>query len=53
MRAIGNFDALVSAAGLAKFGALAELSDEDYSLGLDHKLMGQVNLVRMGSRLCQ
>ncbi len=45
---IGNFDALVSAAGLAKFGVLAELKDEDFSLGLNHKLMGQVNLVRMG-----
>ena len=45
---IGNFDALVSAAGPAKFGALTELKDEDFSLGLNHKLMGQVNLVRMG-----
>lgn len=45
---VGNFDALVSAAGLAKFGALAELTDEDFSLGLNHKLMGQVNLVRLG-----
>ena len=45
---VGNFDAVVSAAGLAKFGALAELKDEDYSLGLNNKLMGQVNLVRMG-----
>ena len=45
---VGNFDALISAAGLAKFGALAELTDEDYSLGLNHKLMGQINLVRLG-----
>jgi len=45
---VGKFDALVSAAGMAKFGALAELKDEDYSLGLNHKLMGQVNLVRLG-----
>ncbi len=45
---VGNFDALVSAAGMAKFGALAELTDEDYSLGLNHKLMGQINLVRLG-----
>lgn len=45
---IGNFDALVCAAGLAKFGALAELTGEDYCLGLNHKLMGQVNLVRLG-----
>ena len=45
---VGSFDALVSAAGLAKFGAMAELADEDYSLGLNHKLMGQINLVRLG-----
>jgi NAD(P)-dependent dehydrogenase (short-subunit alcohol dehydrogenase family) len=45
---VGNFDAVVSAAGQAKFGALAELTDEDYSLGLNHKLMGQINLVRLG-----
>ena len=45
---VGKFDALISAAGLAKFGALAELEDEDFSLGLNHKLMGQVNLVRLG-----
>ena len=45
---VGNFDALISAAGLAKFGALAELTHEDYSLGLNHKLMGQINLVRLG-----
>ena len=45
---VGNFDALVSSAGLAKFGALVELKDDDYSLCLNHKLMGQVNLVRLG-----
>ena len=45
---LGKFDALVSAAGMAKFGALAELKAEDFSLGLNHKLMGQVNLVRLG-----
>lgn len=45
---IDNFDAVVSAAGLAKFGELAELSDENYMLGIANKLMGQVNLVRIG-----
>ena len=46
--AVGNFDAVVSAAGQAKFGELDRLRDEDYMLGLEHKLMGQVNLVRVG-----
>lgn len=45
---VGSFDALVSAAGEARFGSLGELSDEDFMLGLRHKLMGQVNLVRIG-----
>jgi NAD(P)-dependent dehydrogenase (short-subunit alcohol dehydrogenase family) len=47
-RTIGAFDALVSAAGLAKFGTLDELKDADYLVGLSNKLMGQANLVRIG-----
>ncbi len=45
---IGEFDALVSAAGQAKFGALDGLSDGDFQFSLGSKLMGQVNLVRLG-----
>ena len=45
---IGPFDALVCAAGVARFGPLPELSDEDFQTGLAGKLMGQVNLVRIG-----
>jgi NAD(P)-dependent dehydrogenase (short-subunit alcohol dehydrogenase family) len=47
-RTIGAFDAVVSTAGLAKFGSLDELKDEDYQIGLSNKLMGQANLVRIG-----
>lgn len=47
-RAAGPFDALACAAGVARFGSLAELSDEDFQTGLSGKLMGQVNLVRVG-----
>jgi NAD(P)-dependent dehydrogenase (short-subunit alcohol dehydrogenase family) len=39
---------VISATGVAKFGNIEELSDEDYMLGLTNKLMGQVNLVRVG-----
>lgn len=46
--AIGPFDALVCAAGSAKFGPLASLTEEDFGFGLSSKLMGQVNLVRLG-----
>jgi NAD(P)-dependent dehydrogenase (short-subunit alcohol dehydrogenase family) len=45
---VGAFDALVAAAGQAKFGALDGLSDQDFQFSLFHKLMGQVNLVRLG-----
>lgn len=44
----GRVDAMISAAGLAKFGPMTSLTDEDFSLGLKSKLMGQVNLVRLG-----
>lgn len=46
---LGSFDALVSAAGNAKFAPLAKLTDEDFAFSLGDKLMGQVNLVRLGA----
>ena len=46
--ATGRLDAVVCAAGLAKFAPLAQLSDADFRFCLDNKLMGQVNLVRFG-----
>ncbi|MDF3931776.1 short chain dehydrogenase [Pseudomonas citronellolis] len=47
---VGSFDALVSAAGKVHFGALAEMGEAEYAVGLQDKLMGQVNLVLLGSR---
>ena len=44
----GPFDALISAAGNAHFGALEELTAKEFAVGLDDKLMGQVNLVLIG-----
>ncbi|EIK94735.1 short chain dehydrogenase [Pseudomonas sp. M47T1] len=44
----GRFDALVSAVGSVTFKALGEMSDDDFSLGLQNKLMGQVNLLLIG-----
>lgn len=44
----GELDAVVCAAGEAKFAPLAQLTDEDFRFCLDNKLMGQVNLVRLG-----
>ena len=48
MEAVAPFDAVVCAAGQAKFGAIDTLTDEDFHLSLSNKLMGQVNLVRVG-----
>lgn len=45
---VGPQDAVLSCAGEAAFGVLDELSDDDFSLSLSNKLMGQVNLVRRG-----
>ena len=44
----GPFDALISAVGNAHFGALEELTAKEFAVGLDDKLMGQVNLVLIG-----
>jgi NAD(P)-dependent dehydrogenase (short-subunit alcohol dehydrogenase family) len=45
----GTLDAVVCAAGSAKFAPLASLADEDFAFSLANKLMGQVNLVRCGA----
>jgi len=49
-KGLDSFDAVISAAGLAKFGSLDEQPDEDYHLAVANKLMGQVNLVRVGRK---
>ena len=45
---IGMLDAIVCVAGEAKWKAFNELSEDDYYIGFKSKLMGQVNLVRIG-----
>lgn len=45
---VGNVDAVVCIAGEAKWAAFDEMTEEDYFIGLKSKLMGQVNLVRIG-----
>jgi len=44
----GSFDAVASAAGNAAFNPLDQLSEDDFGLSIQSKLMGQVNLVRYG-----
>jgi NAD(P)-dependent dehydrogenase (short-subunit alcohol dehydrogenase family) len=45
---IGNVDAVVCIAGEAKWAAFDSMTEEDFHIGLRSKLMGQVNLVRIG-----
>lgn len=46
--AVGNVDAIVCIAGEAKWGTFDSLTEDDYHIGLRSKLMGQVNMVRIG-----
>lgn len=46
--AVKNIDAVICAAGPAKFGGFGELTEEDFYVGIRGKMMGQVNLVRIG-----
>ena len=44
----GKFDALICAAGSVTFAPLAEMTEQSFTLGLQDKLMGQVNLLLIG-----
>ncbi|MGE7957642.1 short chain dehydrogenase [Pseudomonas sp. NPDC089530] len=44
----GQFDALVCAAGNVIFAPLGEMDEQHFALGLQDKLMGQVNLLLIG-----
>jgi len=45
---VGPFDALVSTAGDGHFGPLNAMTDTEFRIGINSKLMGQVNLVLIG-----
>lgn len=44
----GPFDAVVCTAGEAKWADFDSLTEDDFYIGIKSKLMGQVNLVRIG-----
>ena len=50
LKTIGPLDAIVCIAGDAKWAACDALTEDDYYIGLKNKLMGQVNLVRLGRK---
>jgi len=45
---VKNVDAVVSAAGTVHFADFADMQEQEYRVGIDNKLMGQVNLVLVG-----
>ena len=45
---IGRFDALVTTAGKVHFGDFAQVTEKEMRVGIDNKLMGQVNMVLIG-----
>jgi len=47
---VGKLDAIVCIAGEAKWADFNDLSEEDYYIGIRSKMMGQVNLVRLGRK---
>lgn len=47
-RQIGQVDAIISVAGIAHFGSVTETSPEQFNLGLQNKLLGQVRLALVG-----
>ncbi|MCG8615915.1 MAG: short chain dehydrogenase [Desulfobacterales bacterium] len=46
--AVGKVDAVVCIAGEAKWAEFESMTEADFYIGLKSKLMGQVNLVRIG-----
>lgn len=48
---VGQFDAVVCAAGEAFFGPFDTLSEADLALGIESKLLGQIRLVLQGRSL--
>jgi NAD(P)-dependent dehydrogenase (short-subunit alcohol dehydrogenase family) len=47
---VGKVDAVVCIAGEAKWAAFDTMNEEDFYIGIRSKLMGQVNMVRIGQK---
>jgi len=47
---VKNLDAVICAAGPAKFAPFSEMTEDDIYVGIRGKMMGQVNLVRIGQQ---
>lgn len=49
--AVGHVDAIISTAGNLHFGPLAEMTAEQFNIGLQDKLLGQVQLALIGQKV--
>lgn len=49
-KSIGSFDALVSTTGSGHFGPLSDMTIENFKVGLNSKLLGQISLVLIGQK---
>lgn len=47
-KSVGMVDAIICTAGMVRFVPWAEATEGDWQHGLDNKLLGQVNVVRLG-----
>jgi NAD(P)-dependent dehydrogenase (short-subunit alcohol dehydrogenase family) len=47
-KSVSDIDAVICAAGPAKFGVFRDMTEDDFYVGIRGKMMGQVNLVRIG-----
>lgn len=50
-KGVGKVDAIICTAGVAHFSGFHEATDADWSFALANKLMGQVNVVRLGAEI--
>jgi NAD(P)-dependent dehydrogenase (short-subunit alcohol dehydrogenase family) len=51
LEAVGKVDAIVCAAGNVHFGPLTEMTAEQFNIGLQDKLLGQVRLALLGQHV--
>jgi len=51
LKSIGEVDAIIVAAGEARWEPFEKMSEEDFYVGIRSKLMGQVNMVRHGMKI--
>jgi NAD(P)-dependent dehydrogenase (short-subunit alcohol dehydrogenase family) len=49
-KSVGSFDALVSTTGSGHFGPLSDMTIENFKVGLNSKLLGQISLVLIGQK---